>query len=94
MLQPSLACRCYASAIASVASSGGNSVGASVTMTSGGLPRFHIPLPSRDETCIFTLRPISNTVGDLVKAIEDEDKGIDRVAFLGTGQLCHKSMYL
>nr|CDS25318.2 coiled coil domain containing protein 109A [Hymenolepis microstoma] len=56
---------------------------ASVTLTSGGLPRFHIPLPSRDETCIFSLRPLSNTVGDLVKAIENEDKGIDRVAFLG-----------
>ncbi|KAM3175893.1 hypothetical protein ACTXT7_007611 [Hymenolepis weldensis] len=58
---------------------------ASVTLTPGGLPRFHIPLPSRDETCIFSLRPLSNNVGDLVKAIENEDKGIDRVAFLGKG---------
>ncbi|VDL15978.1 unnamed protein product, partial [Hymenolepis diminuta] len=56
---------------------------ASVTLTPGGLPRFHIPLPSRDETCIFSLRPLSNNVGDLVKAIENEDRGIDRVAFLG-----------
>ncbi|VDO05158.1 unnamed protein product [Rodentolepis nana] len=60
---------------------------ASVTLTSGGLPRFHIPLPSRDETCIFSLRPLSNTVGDLVKAIENEDKGVDRVAFLGNDGL-------
>lgn len=60
---------------------------ASVTLTSGGLPRFHIPLPSRNETCIFSLRPLSNTVGDLVKAIENEDKGVDRVAFLGNDGL-------
>ncbi|KAM7536442.1 hypothetical protein Aperf_G00000085545 [Anoplocephala perfoliata] len=60
---------------------------ASVTLTPGGLPRFHIPLPSRDETCIFSLRPLSNTIGDLTRAIEDEDKGIDRVAFLGNDGL-------
>lgn len=32
------------------------------------------------------MRPLSNTIGDLVKAIEEEDKGIDRVAFLGSGK--------
>ncbi|XKL62263.1 hypothetical protein PGB90_002096 [Kerria lacca] len=44
-----------------------------------GLPRITIPLPSRNEKCRFTLKPISNTVRDLVDMIREEDKGIDRV---------------
>nr|VZI38846.1 unnamed protein product [Spirometra erinaceieuropaei] len=54
---------------------------AQVVLTNG-LPRFHIPLPSRKETCVFTMRPLSNTVGDLIEAIREEDKGIDRIALL------------
>ncbi|VDK82834.1 unnamed protein product [Dibothriocephalus latus] len=54
---------------------------AQVVLTNG-LPRFHIPLPSRKETCVFTMRPLSNTVGDLIEAIQQEDKGIDRIALL------------
>ncbi|CUT98976.1 coiled coil domain containing protein 109A [Echinococcus multilocularis] len=78
---------CASAAVASFRCSSTGDMGASVTLTPGGLPRFHVPLPSRDETCIFALRPLSNTVGDLVKAIEAEDKGVDRVAFLGTNGL-------
>lgn len=44
-----------------------------------GLPQITIPLPSRKERCRFTLRPISNTVGDFREMIKNEDKGIDRV---------------
>jgi len=39
-----------------------------------------LPLPSRNEDCEFTLRPISNQVKDLVNNVYDEDKGIDRIA--------------
>ena len=59
---------------------------ATVSYTSGGLPRFHLPLPSREETCIFALRPLSNTIGDLARAIQEEDRGVDRVAFLSPGE--------
>lgn len=45
-----------------------------------GLPQITVPLPSRKETCRFTLRPISNSVGDFVQMLKEEDKGIDRVA--------------
>ncbi|XP_065215170.1 calcium uniporter protein, mitochondrial isoform X2 [Planococcus citri] len=44
-----------------------------------GLPRITVPLPSRNEKCRFTLKPISNTVGDLTSMIQQEDRGIDRV---------------
>ncbi|ELT99754.1 hypothetical protein CAPTEDRAFT_226862 [Capitella teleta] len=44
-----------------------------------GLPVLSIPLPSRQERCQFTLRPISNNLGDLVQFMQAEDKGIDRV---------------
>lgn len=44
-----------------------------------GLPRLTIPLPSRKERCRFTLKPISNTVGDFIQMICQEDRGIDRV---------------
>lgn len=43
-----------------------------------GLPQVTVPLPSRRERCRFTLRPISNTVGDLLQMLHNEDKGIDR----------------
>ncbi|XP_046664646.1 calcium uniporter protein, mitochondrial isoform X1 [Homalodisca vitripennis] len=46
----------------------------------GGLPQVTVPLPSRRELCRFTLRPISNTVGDFLSMLREEDKGIDRVA--------------
>jgi len=45
-----------------------------------GLPQVTVPLPSRRERCRFTLRPISNTVGDFLSMLCHEDRGIDRVA--------------
>lgn len=50
-----------------------------------GLPVVALPLPSRRETCEFTLKPISQTVGDFVKFIKDEDGGIDTVNFFTKG---------
>nr|CAD7262814.1 unnamed protein product [Timema shepardi] len=44
-----------------------------------GLPQITVPLPSRKERCRFTLRPISNTVGDFLEMLRHEDRGIDRV---------------
>lgn len=44
-----------------------------------GLPQITVPLPSRKERCKFTLKPISNTVGDFLEMLKREDKGIDRV---------------
>jgi len=43
-----------------------------------GLPHITVPLPSRNEKCVFALKPISNTVGDFLNMLKDEDKGIDR----------------
>lgn len=44
-----------------------------------GLPQLTVPLPSRREKCLFTLKPISNCVGDFIEMLKKEDKGIDRV---------------
>lgn len=44
-----------------------------------GLPTVTVPLPSRRELCQFTLRPVTNTVGDLTNMLKTEDQGIDRV---------------
>lgn len=44
-----------------------------------GLPQITVPLPSRKERCRFTLKPISNTVGDFLEMLKKEDRGIDRV---------------
>nr|CAD7392952.1 unnamed protein product [Timema cristinae] len=44
-----------------------------------GLPQVTVPLPSRKERCRFTLRPISNTVGNFLDMLRHEDRGIDRV---------------
>jgi len=39
-----------------------------------------LPMPSRNENCEFTLRPVSHTVKNLVTYVLDEDRGVDRVA--------------
>jgi len=57
--------------------------GVSVTYARG-LPQFVIPLPSRRERCLFSMRPVSNNVGHLIQQIRDEDHGIDRVALRTT----------
>ncbi|XP_023015683.2 mitochondrial calcium uniporter isoform X1 [Leptinotarsa decemlineata] len=44
-----------------------------------GLPQVTVPLPSRRERCRFTLKPITNTVGEFLEMLKKEDKGIDRV---------------
>jgi len=44
-----------------------------------GLPTVTVPLPSRRELCQFTLRPVTNTVGDLTNMLKTEDPGVDRV---------------
>ena len=43
-----------------------------------GLPHVTVPLPSRNELCVFALKPISNTVGDWLEMLRQEDRGIDR----------------
>ena len=40
-----------------------------------GLPHVTIPLPSRNELCVFALKPISNTVGDFLEMLKQEDRG-------------------
>lgn len=51
-----------------------------------GLPVFTMPLPSRREKCQFTLKPITDTVGDFLDFIQQEDKGVDRVAMYNSGK--------
>ena len=43
-----------------------------------GLPHVTVPLPSRNELCVFALKPVSNTVGDWLEMLKQEDRGIDR----------------
>ncbi|KAG8227644.1 hypothetical protein J437_LFUL008721 [Ladona fulva] len=49
-----------------------------------GLPQVSVPLPSRREMCRFTLRPVTHTVGDFLRMLRTEDRGIDRVAMTTT----------
>ena len=51
-----------------------------------GLPVVAVPLPSRDAECLFTLRPISSTVGEFLQHIQEEDRGIDKVAVYNPGE--------
>lgn len=45
-----------------------------------GLPVLSIPLPSRQELCDFTLRPLSHSVKDLLRDLHEEDGGVERAA--------------
>lgn len=51
-----------------------------------GLSVFTVPLPSRRENCEFTLKPVSQTVGDLLNYMTKEDGGIDRAAVYTDGK--------
>ncbi|XP_014257296.1 calcium uniporter protein, mitochondrial isoform X2 [Cimex lectularius] len=41
-----------------------------------GLPQLRVPLPTTKKECLFTLRPIGNTVGDLIDMIKKEDSAV------------------
>ncbi|KAM4592166.1 calcium uniporter protein, mitochondrial isoform 1-T1 [Odontesthes bonariensis] len=45
-----------------------------------GLPVISVSLPSRRERCQFTLKPLSDCVGVFLHQLQEEDRGIDRVA--------------
>ena len=51
-----------------------------------GLPQVTVPLPSRRERCLFTLRPVTNNVGHFVEQLLREDHGIDRVVLKSLGR--------
>jgi hypothetical protein len=40
-----------------------------------GLPLLTVPLPSRNELCIFALRPVTHSVGDFLNMLKLEDPG-------------------
>ncbi|XP_071952003.1 calcium uniporter protein, mitochondrial-like [Antedon mediterranea] len=45
-----------------------------------GLPVLLVPLPSRQELCQFTLKPITENVGDFINHLKREDGGVETVA--------------
>nr|XP_014346041.1 PREDICTED: calcium uniporter regulatory subunit MCUb, mitochondrial isoform X1 [Latimeria chalumnae]XP_014346042.1 PREDICTED: calcium uniporter regulatory subunit MCUb, mitochondrial isoform X1 [Latimeria chalumnae]XP_014346043.1 PREDICTED: calcium uniporter regulatory subunit MCUb, mitochondrial isoform X1 [Latimeria chalumnae] len=45
-----------------------------------GLPVITVPLPSRQERCWFSVKPMLMTVGGFLQDIRNEDKGIDNIA--------------
>ncbi|XP_063443541.1 calcium uniporter protein, mitochondrial-like [Mytilus edulis] len=45
-----------------------------------GLPVFSVPLPSRRQSCEFTMKPVTHTVGKFLSFLKEEDGGIDRAA--------------
>ncbi|XP_058836096.1 calcium uniporter protein, mitochondrial [Topomyia yanbarensis] len=47
-----------------------------------GLPHITVPLPSRNERCQFTLRPVTHSVGNFLEMLKLEDRGVDRAAVL------------
>ncbi|CAN2388882.1 Mitochondrial calcium uniporter dominant negative beta subunit [Pristimantis euphronides] len=49
-----------------------------------GLPVITLTLPSRNERCQFTIKPLTTTVGQFLKDIQKEDQGVDRVAAIST----------
>uniref|UniRef100_A0A2M4CJ22 Calcium uniporter protein n=1 Tax=Anopheles darlingi TaxID=43151 RepID=A0A2M4CJ22_ANODA len=79
----------YSTASSTTASSGSTSTGGSSITPEDvtvryyrGLPHVTVPLPSRNERCQFTLRPVTHCVGDFIEMLKVEDRGIDRAAIL------------
>jgi hypothetical protein len=51
-----------------------------------GLPRITVPLPSKKEKCMFTLKPITQTVGDFLIMIQQEDPAVVKANVTTTGK--------
>ncbi|XP_036618351.1 calcium uniporter regulatory subunit MCUb, mitochondrial [Trichosurus vulpecula] len=49
-----------------------------------GLPLITLTLPSRQERCCFTVKPMLTTVGSFLQDIQNEDRGIKSVAVFTT----------
>ncbi|XP_028974213.2 calcium uniporter regulatory subunit MCUb, mitochondrial [Esox lucius] len=49
-----------------------------------GRPVLAVPLPSRQENCLFFLRPMLMTVGDLLHDLQREDPGVTSASVLTT----------
>ncbi|KAM5194321.1 calcium uniporter regulatory subunit MCUb, mitochondrial [Mantella aurantiaca] len=49
-----------------------------------GLPVITLSLPSRNERCQFTIKPLTTTVGKFLQDIQNEDRGIERLAAIST----------
>uniref|UniRef100_A0A4W5JKU2 Uncharacterized protein n=1 Tax=Hucho hucho TaxID=62062 RepID=A0A4W5JKU2_9TELE len=47
-----------------------------------GRPVLAVPLPSRQESCLFFLRPMLMTVGDLIHDLQREDPGVTSASVL------------
>ncbi|XP_066535651.1 calcium uniporter regulatory subunit MCUb, mitochondrial-like [Hoplias malabaricus] len=47
-----------------------------------GRPMLALPLPSRQEKCLFFLRPMLTTVSDLIQDIRKEDSGVSSASVL------------
>ncbi|XP_067935275.1 calcium uniporter protein, mitochondrial-like [Watersipora subatra] len=45
-----------------------------------GYPTIKVMLPSRDEKCLFTLRPLTDTVGSFLTMVSEEDRGIENIS--------------
>ena len=45
-----------------------------------GLPVITVTLPSRNERVSFTCPPVTGTIGDLLREIKEEDRGVDHAA--------------
>ncbi|KAK2726550.1 calcium uniporter protein, mitochondrial-like [Artemia franciscana] len=50
-----------------------------------GKAQLVLPLPSRREKCVFSLKPISENIGDLLQNVSSEDRGIDRIVIRTAG---------
>lgn len=49
-----------------------------------GLPVVTLTLPSRNERCQFTIKPMTTTLGQFFKDIQKEDQGIDKLVATST----------
>ncbi|KAJ1364113.1 hypothetical protein KIN20_024127 [Parelaphostrongylus tenuis] len=67
---------CYSSSTSS--SQPGNS--SIVVRFERGLPLLNVPLPSRQEPCQFSLRPLTDNVRGFCEQLQQEDRGLDHVA--------------
>lgn len=45
-----------------------------------------VPLPSRNEKCLFFLRPMLMSVGDLIEDVQREDPGVTASVFSKGGK--------
>jgi hypothetical protein len=55
---------------------------------------FTLPLVAKNEKCLFTLKPVNDTVGNFIEYLKNEDRSIEKAGIYKQGKNYNLHEYL